>query len=81
MSESRYQNPDAQLGQIMLMLSELAPGCACLDTSCPTGDYVPHMATDGRNHPRPYGLKPDSWSIDDFAKRRQDAQNLMAKGE
>lgn len=71
---SRWQDPDAQLSQVMLMLSELAPGCVCLDSACPTGDYVPHMATDGRNHPRPYGLRMASWTVEDFAKRRRDSE-------
>ena len=47
---------DRQLTQVMLMLSELAPGSVCLDTKCATGQRVPHMATDGMGHPHPFGL-------------------------
>jgi hypothetical protein len=49
---------DRQLRQVMLVLAELAPGCVCMDTTCPMTQQsgVPHMATDSGPHPHPYGL-------------------------
>lgn len=44
-----------QANLIMLMLSEIRPGCVCLDTMCPEGP-VPHMANDNGRHPHPYGV-------------------------
>lgn len=41
---------------IMMMLSEIRPGCVCLDTRCKTDQRVPHMANDGGPHPHPYGV-------------------------
>jgi hypothetical protein len=43
---------------MMLMLASIEPGCVCMDTTCPTGEVVPHMANDGGNHPHPWGLIP-----------------------
>jgi hypothetical protein len=45
-----------QLGLVMMMMADIRPGSVCLDTSCPTGLIIPHMATDGLNHPHPYGM-------------------------
>lgn len=45
-----------QIRLIILALNELLPGVACLNSACPTGEPIPHMASDGGNHPHPYGL-------------------------
>jgi hypothetical protein len=50
------ESTERQLQLVMMMLSDIRPGCVCLDTSCPTGWRVPHMATDGAGHPHPYGV-------------------------
>jgi hypothetical protein len=49
---------DRQVRLIIIALNEMRPGIACLDTRCPQAlvSGVPHMASDGGNHPHPYGL-------------------------
>ena len=75
MAPSAYALSD-QLDQVMLMLSELAPGCVCLDTKCPAGQMYgfPHMATDGGPHPHPYGListRTHEWRRKPWWRRRR----------
>lgn len=40
-----------QQRMIMIVLGQLEPGSVCLDTSCPTGQRVPHMTLDNADHP------------------------------
>lgn len=65
-----------QVRLVMFMLDELAPGCVCLDSACPTGENVPHMANDSGPHPRPYGMKPP-WSARAIAKARRDRKKAL----
>lgn len=51
-----FIDSDRQLRLVMFALNELMPGVVCLNSTCPTGETVPHMASDGGNHPHPYGL-------------------------
>ena len=53
---SDYRDSDRQIRLLMLMMSDLRPGSVCMNSSCQTGEPVPHMANDGGNHPHPYGL-------------------------
>jgi hypothetical protein len=65
---------ERQVKLITIALNELLPGIACLDSACPTGLPVPHMASDSGNHPHPYGVistKTHQWREKPWwAKRR-----------
>ncbi len=73
---SVYQDSDRQIRLMMFMLHELAPGCVCMDSACPTGESVPHMANDAGNHPHPYSVKPP-WSATAIGKVRRDRRKLL----
>lgn len=70
-----YRDPDRQLRLIMLQLAEQWPGLVCMDSSCQTGEPVPHMANDAGNHPHPYSLRgPHKPSV--MARFRRDRTRI-----
>jgi hypothetical protein len=66
---------------MMVLLDELAPGSVCLNSTCPTGIAVPHMANDNGPHPRPYGEREASWGPAMFRKVRRDRRRILGENE
>jgi hypothetical protein len=60
-----------QLRLVMMALNEVLPGIVCFDTTCRQG-VVPHMASDGADHPHPYGVI-ESPTHEWRKKRRRDS--------
>jgi hypothetical protein len=59
---AQWTDSERQLRLMMLALNDFMPGIVCLNSTCPTGEPVPHMANDSGPHPEPAGQAPYRWA-------------------